>query len=428
MTQLCSPIQTAPTELLTEIFKLAMPTRAELKALGKVSLDTAPWVFGRVCARWRTIALDMPTLWTSIILAIPYGTAANIARSFPPALVREHLARSRTLPLDVLFTSKEEFPALTTEKVFAVIATAAARWEALEIESRQPLAFDQLRWNLKRLRRLCLCPSGLDRIPPPPCVRERDSTGALLWRDVDIGAFIPWTQLVEYTTTSDELANVDRLREAAASLVSCQFSVDILWTQRTPAVTEFSRLRKLTLTIRSTSFTSPPFLYSLSLPALEELYVEELGLGGLRPLLRRSGCSLKKLWFYGLLPRDDFVWIAENNPHIAELGMVQAGAGSGIDRIMNNLRVAAADAEPLLPALRALHILGTEPYFQSIFEMLESRMERGAPLQVLSMHLPREPKPRYAAMTARLKPLKDGGLEVQAMKKLPGGYDLVHFL
>ncbi|KAJ7511729.1 hypothetical protein B0H11DRAFT_1952778 [Mycena galericulata] len=419
-----SPAQTAPTELLDEIFKLSMPSRAEVKILGKISLDDAPWVFGRVCAKWRAIALDMPGLWTSVTIAIPYGLPENIARNFPPGLLREYLSRSGKQKLDVLFTSKEEYPASTTEALFSVLCAASERWEALEFESRQPLPFDQLRGKLPELRRLCLCPSGFDHIiPPSPCPRIRDAGGALLLRDIEIGAFLPWEQLVEYTTANDEYNNVERLRQAADSLVACQFAVDLLWApQMPPIVTTFTQLRKLTLTIRSTHFTSPPFLDSLELPALEELYINQRsGLGGLVPMLRRSGCSLRRLWLNGPLPRADFVWLAENNPLIEELGLVWFGSTDGIVQKL----VVTPGGHTLLPALRALHVQGKDPFFLFIFEVLESRKAHGTPLEVLSMHVPER---WYAPMTARLQALKDSGLEVQAMKKIQDPNRLVNFI
>ena len=61
------------TELLSEIFKMSLPSQREAVALGKMSPEASPWTLGGVCAKWRTIALDMACLWTSVILAIRTG-------------------------------------------------------------------------------------------------------------------------------------------------------------------------------------------------------------------------------------------------------------------------------------------------------------------------------------------------------------------
>ncbi|KAJ7608991.1 hypothetical protein FB45DRAFT_762607, partial [Roridomyces roridus] len=59
-----SPLRRMPPEVLAEIFMSTLPE--EYKEPAKI--DQSPWVLGRVCSRWRTIALSIPSLWSKFYI------------------------------------------------------------------------------------------------------------------------------------------------------------------------------------------------------------------------------------------------------------------------------------------------------------------------------------------------------------------------
>jgi hypothetical protein len=80
-----------PTEPLSEIFKLSLSLQGEGVAVSEAS----PWALGRFSAKWRTMALDMHCLWTSVFIPIPYRASGDLARSSPLGIILEYLERSR---------------------------------------------------------------------------------------------------------------------------------------------------------------------------------------------------------------------------------------------------------------------------------------------------------------------------------------------
>ncbi|KAF9461002.1 hypothetical protein BDZ94DRAFT_1222079, partial [Collybia nuda] len=55
-----SPQKRVPPEILSEIFLLCL-SGAPVSLFPQ--LHSAPWVFGRVCSRWRAVSLSEPRLW-----------------------------------------------------------------------------------------------------------------------------------------------------------------------------------------------------------------------------------------------------------------------------------------------------------------------------------------------------------------------------
>ncbi|KAJ7146473.1 hypothetical protein C8R44DRAFT_864234 [Mycena epipterygia] len=333
------------------------------------------WVLGRVCGKWRAIALDTLFLWASVTLAIPYGSSPILAKSFPLRL----------------------FPAATTKALFCVISTTSARWEALEFESRQSLIHKQLRGNLL-LCRLRLCPSGLERRLFMPDTGHRRGRR---W-DYQLGKGLG----------------------QATGLVSCQFTAYMLYETESdsppPLPTQFAHLRKLTLLVHSMLAIALLFLNSLNLPMLEELHIkfESAAAPGIVNLLQRTNDALTKLWVDGPLRGTDFVAIAEAHPRIAELGLFWR---STMDSVVQEM-VVTPGQHPLLLDLRVLHILRTGIYMILTLDMFESRRAAGkVTLKTVSMDVP-----WYSAYRKRLDALKEGGLDVQMRRNEQDPMNLLH--
>lgn len=64
-TALNPPIHDVPTELLVRIFSFVVDRPF---AVFNRAISDAPWVLGRVCSRWRTVAWGTPSLWSNFEL------------------------------------------------------------------------------------------------------------------------------------------------------------------------------------------------------------------------------------------------------------------------------------------------------------------------------------------------------------------------
>ncbi|KAJ7291369.1 hypothetical protein C8J57DRAFT_1044072, partial [Mycena rebaudengoi] len=69
-----------PPEILGEIFFLTLPSQEDRKTS---CVDSSPWLVGRICSRWRKIALALPELWTTVsINHLSYELERNDAYPF----------------------------------------------------------------------------------------------------------------------------------------------------------------------------------------------------------------------------------------------------------------------------------------------------------------------------------------------------------
>jgi hypothetical protein len=103
-----SPLRNFPAELLEQIFLLCVGS-----VYDSLSPGNPPWVFGKVCRRWRSVALSSPRLW-SVIPALNSGTKFHtpfktperitMKSNFHVELLSTSLRLSRTLPLHLDFS------------------------------------------------------------------------------------------------------------------------------------------------------------------------------------------------------------------------------------------------------------------------------------------------------------------------------------
>ncbi|KAJ7291339.1 hypothetical protein C8J57DRAFT_214633 [Mycena rebaudengoi] len=63
-----SAARRVPPEILGEIFLLTLPSQEDGMLEKASCVDSSPWLVGRICSRWREIALALPELWTTILI------------------------------------------------------------------------------------------------------------------------------------------------------------------------------------------------------------------------------------------------------------------------------------------------------------------------------------------------------------------------
>lgn len=64
-TSICPPVHDMPPEILTRIFSFTIGKRFSI-----YKAEEGPWLFGKVCSRWRAISRSSPYLWSSFSLYI----------------------------------------------------------------------------------------------------------------------------------------------------------------------------------------------------------------------------------------------------------------------------------------------------------------------------------------------------------------------
>ncbi|ESK97341.1 hypothetical protein Moror_17772 [Moniliophthora roreri MCA 2997] len=96
---LVSSIHLVPPEVWAHIFILCLPDTRYIPWDSNFS----PFIFGRVCWRWRAIVLSTPKLWASISLLIPSPSEKDRRPGWIP-LVHAFLNRSATVPVSLEIT------------------------------------------------------------------------------------------------------------------------------------------------------------------------------------------------------------------------------------------------------------------------------------------------------------------------------------
>ncbi|KAJ7760078.1 hypothetical protein DFH07DRAFT_441094 [Mycena maculata] len=436
-------VESLPTELLMKIFKLTRPSREEAIHLGKISVDHGAWGIARVCGRWRATVLDMPCMWTDMVISIPVGTASWV--NYPVTLVKEHIARGGDDPMRVTLLS-EEVPGYTTAKLFAALAYSSRRWETLELAAKWPLpteALMRMRDNIPLLREIHICADSesgfvgghvfeiapslqIVRITEPRLHADNrnmnwrspdynsDYNDSFMWpRDPPFEPIFPWAQLTHYESQCMDPFHFTALF-LAANLTVCQATVipearHHAW--RAPAhLVRFEHLQKLTL------FAPAPLLDALVLPALQDLFIEVFprDFPHVVDLLRRSKCSLRKFWIKSHPPVQQYRAVLETNAHIEELGIIGReslrhifGADANVDSIIRALGAVPT----LVPNLQAfyIHDQSADLDMDAVVDMVEGRMptlERLCITECEARVFPRKAR-------ARITKLQERGLEVQ---------------
>ncbi|KAJ7167474.1 hypothetical protein C8R46DRAFT_1269375 [Mycena filopes] len=161
-----------PPEICVEIFLLA-------RDFGPVLESQNPFLLGQICSRWRSIALDAPSLWTSIMLASPKPLlrVALMPISSMLSVASTFIERSRQLPLeltiDARWSRSSECPVLD------LLLSQSHRWELVQIyylnSKRQYLLTALRTGNFPRLKSLRFTDSGW-----PPDSRWRGNSKSVL--------------------------------------------------------------------------------------------------------------------------------------------------------------------------------------------------------------------------------------------------------
>ncbi|CAA7269481.1 unnamed protein product [Cyclocybe aegerita] len=95
-----------------------------------------PTLLSQVCSKWRAVAVNLPTLWSSIFISIPAESHIY--------LVQLWLQRARDQPLDITLDSSRDLS--STRKILRAIVLRSQYWRKVDIKLSHYLV-----WYLRKL-------------------------------------------------------------------------------------------------------------------------------------------------------------------------------------------------------------------------------------------------------------------------------------
>ncbi|KAJ7916637.1 hypothetical protein B0H13DRAFT_357863 [Mycena leptocephala] len=350
-----SPIRRIPAETLAEIFmhcrerslegdyseanagEAPMPIDIEYSSTNTAE---APLLLTHVSSHWRAVALSTPALWNIVRVA----TTSRI-----PSTI---LARSRSLPLSVTFSTPGRIPSLKGQFLRELWELYERLWEvrlhlrALDIQTPIPVTsrslpiLSALSIDLNAGRTLSPVRTSLSELlelfQDAPSLRHFNLEVSFPPPQNLLTTHFPWAQLRSLAIS------VPTLHIASGILIQCtmleQGYVGGLLPSTNPPQhppSTLSRLRHLTV---SAEEKQVPLIFfgPLSLPMLETLYLDELNIpsGSLQDLLKRSPFNLYHLTLtMVVMELDDLVEFLHLIPSLKTLSLTESCIADGLFQV-----------------------------------------------------------------------------------------------
>lgn len=311
-------IQTFPAELVSEIALHALNHYvANWPVAATLDTTQGPWVFGQICSTWRTAVLSFPRLWSHIAVndiflrGLPAAVLENASRKWT-SIVQEILRRSGDSSLKLSIVASSDLTGVPST-VMEVLVQQCHRWEtaAFYLFPGDITTLNAVRGRLPRLESLDFVIYDTVTVPPPDFSLDIFEDAPAL-RSLTLFAdarkyplSLPWSQLTTYEAVEFTYGdNYDALRRLD-NVVECDLSyqdpdvppLDMASWGAIPAILTLPHLRMLA--VQESMNPDASLLRSLSLPALENLYIQVHEETYFPDMIARSGCSLTTLSLHG---------------------------------------------------------------------------------------------------------------------------------
>ncbi|KAJ7476229.1 hypothetical protein FB451DRAFT_269696 [Mycena latifolia] len=318
------PVLTLPVEITSQIFVECLPPTPP-----SASTFDAPLVLGRVCSRWREIALSTPQLWASWSLAIDGGSLSRVIYS-----LKLWLERSKNCPLSIRLHHKDctsedvnsddedwwERSADFGGEITPILGQHYRQWESMEfnmpLSCLRGLSSFVPNGGLPFLRHLTLGSSqedwaGTSSFHPVPLTlfaeAPRLTSVHLILEDNHFPLMeqvhIPYAQLTSFTGTAFSLSECLTLLAQTPALVDCVFYLETHDNLSPFGLSIQPLLHLKTLKLWSSVAYAYLILGLVTLPSLETLSIAcHPGSSSatryvVDSFFSRSGCNLRSLSF-----------------------------------------------------------------------------------------------------------------------------------
>lgn len=395
-TKTLSRAEQLPPEILAEIFLHSLAPHPHLR------VDRPPWIFGKVCRRWRAVSLSTPPLWvdlprlytntsqyndqrvlsllgTSLALSVPMPLSLDLTiyidakplgwQKMPPLLhyIRPHLHRCRELALSTNATGLPIVAGL--QAYFGSLQSLKLRFygPASDFWKAKPLTSMQEAGELRTVSIIIdsSCPENTTSIAAsirPPFV--------FCWLE------LPWSRLTKFSATYltpayilDVLRNAPRLDECTFTATgSSKFPLD-------PTPIAHPNLESLSFIYKSRN-DAPRHLPcqlidQLTLSSLKHLHFryEDKHAHTLMSLIERSHCRLLSLSTYATDLSGHIVPLLGSVPGLQELEIHNVNDDDLQDLVVFPDSVSSA----LVPALRNLIVAFPKLHRNTMTNLIKSR-------------------------------------------------------
>ncbi|KAJ6457243.1 hypothetical protein C8R45DRAFT_1033020 [Mycena sanguinolenta] len=350
-----SVIRRLPSDILAEIFAYTVP---DLVLRHRRVTDTSPWVYGRVCSRWRTLSTSLPTLWSHIEPYLP----------LPLLMTQLDLAKGCGLAIRLIYSE--------TEAIDPLIA-CCSRWETVDIQMgvKTLATLERVHGKLPMLRDLkCSDSTGVGSCSAFE-IAPRLSSATIVGKP---SLRLPWSQLARLSQRIPQIDGLGQLG-SACNLVelsltnSVPLSLALAQTDRlSELILEFPLLRRLCI-------EDGGFLNFLVLPALEDLHISRHAMS-LTSLIDRSSCRLQKIISFD--SEMEVIPVLAGAPTLREIRLV-VRSDPDLERLLSYLTIhsdSEIDFRPPCPELCAIAVYRDLNGHQSVLlaHMVESRLRSSA--------------------------------------------------
>ncbi|KAJ7291364.1 hypothetical protein C8J57DRAFT_214803 [Mycena rebaudengoi] len=378
-----SAARRVPPEILGEIFLLTLPSQEDGKSDKASCVDSSPWLVGRICSRWREIALALLELWSTVSINDYDGNNAD-----PSLLLRRVkmlLHRSANQPLHI-HPAPPEYGFDISPEVLEILADSSPRWETVRTASNwfYPNGhMDRIKGRLDRLKSL----SFIYDIAQGELFAEVPQLRRLESPEGFMGEF-PWAQLTYFESSFSTMSVFNRILPRLINVVECvimgRFEGDDTITHDIIALPALQKLYLRGLPL-------PP---SLTAPRLREIGLNSAYLNTLPHVISRSGCDLQSVTIHPPLEFDTtFSFSAlQHCPTIRDLKIHSAG---DFNTLCTTLTV-QQNSPIALPKLNDLRfflvpsdllVLGIVSNLETFVTMLKSRWNVDGCTRICHVHL-----------------------------------------
>ncbi|KAJ6541684.1 hypothetical protein B0H19DRAFT_1174206 [Mycena capillaripes] len=420
-----------PPEVLGQIFSWTLPEIDNDTGLDRFDMGTSPWVLTHISARWRAISLSTPSLWSRVV--VDCNEISSFRSRYLLSQVETQIERSQKL--EIHFYGSDAHDIRSQIQMFDLLSQHSERWEVVffELTSSMVPLLAGLQNRISSLKRLWIQWAN----PESQSLESIDcfQTAPLL---VDVTIYneyhssisvsLPALQLTRYNVEGPWKMHKHILKLtrnlAEARIIIDADTIEDPWPD-SGEIVDVLRLRRLYV-------TELEVLNYLKVPALDEIGLwlshddGQTALTGLRSLIDRSSCCLRRLCLRGYPTAQTVSDILQKCSSITELVILNAADTSDeelesdeIDELLAALTMSPLVGATVIAPHLSLMIFGCEDGnyldYTAYLEMLESRWKAENCALKAAALLTEGPGPDPATYWA-LRTLGRDGLELSLME------------